>query len=132
MLRQISIFTENKKGAMLQVTQTIANAQVNIISAVTNDSAEYGIVRLIVSDPDKCYEVLKESGYLCKLTNVIAVEISEDVGSLAELLGVLDEMNVNIDYIYSANYDKKSVMILHTKETLNVENSLRRREFNIV
>ena len=63
MLKQICIFTENKKGAMLNITELLLEDQINILGSVTNDSAEYGIVRMVVSDPQLAYEKLTAKGY---------------------------------------------------------------------
>lgn len=133
MIKQISIFTENKKGAMLNVTKTISESGISLFSAVTNDSAEYGIVRLVVSDPEKCFNVLNENGYLCKLTDVIAIEITDDAGSLTNLLDIIDKTHININYLYSA-YDRESgkpLVIIHTPDAEIVEKSLKSKGMKI-
>ena len=71
MLKQLSIFAENVKGAMHKMTQILQENDINILGSVTNDSAEYGIVRMVVSDPDKAGKALTEAGFLCKLTDVL-------------------------------------------------------------
>ena len=71
MLRQIAIFAENTKGAMQKVTQVLDDAEENIISLVTNDSAEYGIVRMIVDKTDVAVDAFKRAGYLCR-TDVVS------------------------------------------------------------
>ncbi|MCQ2538068.1 MAG: amino acid-binding protein [Lachnospiraceae bacterium] len=134
MVNQISIFTENKKGAMLRMTEIISDAGINLLSAVTNDSAEYGIVRLIVSDPDKSYQVLTDAGYLCKKTSVIVVEIPDEAGSLKKLLEAVDEACINIDYIYSGNNRETHMplMIMHTLDGEMLEQNLRSKGFKIL
>ena len=66
MLKQLSIYAENKKGALQTMTNALYEAGINIWGSVTNDGAEYGINRMVVSDPDKAKEVLTERGYLCR------------------------------------------------------------------
>ena len=86
MIKQISIFTENRKGAMRDITETVSNAGIDIYNVVTNDSAEYGIARMLLTDPDKGLELLRSKGYMCKIDKVIGVQIPDDVGSLTKLL----------------------------------------------
>ena len=75
MLKQLSIYAENKKGVMQNITGILKNEDINILGSVTNDSAEYGIVRMVVSDPDKAKEALIAAGYLCHVIDVIGVEV---------------------------------------------------------
>ncbi len=89
MLKQVSIYAENVKGKMLEITSLLAGENINILGSVTNDSAEYGIVRMVVSDPAKAAEVLSNAGIICRLTDVIAVEILDEVGNLQKLLKAL-------------------------------------------
>ena len=93
---------------------------------MTNDSAEYGIVRLVVSDPEKAGEVLREAGYLCRLTQVLGIELDDQVGALNRLLTELEQSNINVDYLY-LSYNRASgmpIMVLHTADTAQVENIL--------
>ena len=71
MLKQLSIYAENKKGALQTMTNALYEAGINIWGSVTNDGAEYGINRMVVSDPDKAKEVLTERGYLCRFVDVL-------------------------------------------------------------
>lgn len=73
MLKQLSIYAENKKGALQTMTNALYEAGINIWGSVTNDGTEYGINRMVVSDPDKAKEVLTERGYLCRFVDVLAV-----------------------------------------------------------
>ena len=100
MLKQLSIYAENKKGALQAMTNALYEAGINIWGSVTNDGAEYGINRMVVSDPDKAKEVLTEKGYLCRFVDVLAVEIEDKPGALNALLTALLDSNVNVDYTY--------------------------------
>ena len=134
MIRQLSIFAENKKGAMHRVTQVLANANINMNTLVTNDSAEYGIIRMLVNDTDRAVEALRAAGYLCRSEQVLAVEISDDVGSLNRLLGVLADGNINIDYLY-VTYSLTSKLpyaILKTQDMGEVEEFLAGRGYRQV
>ena len=108
MVNQISIFAENKKGAVRAITRILSDADINIQSFVTNDSAEFGIIRMLVSDADKASALLTAAGYQIKQTPVMAVEIPDEAGSLDRLLHRIESANVNIDYIYTS-FDRNSV-----------------------
>ena len=100
MLKQLSIYAENRKGTMQSITQVLADEGINIWGSCTNDGAEYGINRMVVSEPEKAMEALEGAGYLCRLTSVIGVELEDEVGNLNRLLKALAESNININYIY--------------------------------
>ena len=94
-------------------------------------SAEYGIVRMVVSDPDKAGKALTEAGFLCKLTDVLGIEVKDEVGNLNNLLQSFLDSNVNIDYLYlSFNRDTgRPIMILHVEDILEVEACLKSKGF---
>lgn len=133
MLKQVSIYAENVKGKMLEITSILAKEDINILGSVTNDSAEYGIVRMVVSDPEKACKVLSGHNIICKLTDVLAVEVKDEVGNLNRLLQALNDANINVDYLY-LSYNRESgcpIMVLHTSDAGEVENSLRSKGFSL-
>ena len=132
MLKQISIYAENKKGCFQSITGLLNSNGINILGSVTNDSAEYGIIRMVVSDPDRCLEVLSEGGYICKATPVLAVECPDEVGALDKILKTLYSSNINVNYIYlSFNRDSGlPIMVMHTDDIAQVENILVNHGYN--
>ena len=134
MLKQVSIFVENKKGTFQSITSILQEENINILGSVTNDSAEYGIIRMVVSDAEKAKKALEEAGYLCKLTDVIGVEVEDKVGNLNALLQALSESNINVNYIYlSFNRDSgKPVMVLQTEDISSVESCIVGKGFRVV
>lgn len=131
MLKQLSIFTENKKGTMQHITGILKEKEINILGSVTNDSAEYGIIRMVVSSPEGAKAALEENGYICKLTDVIGVEVEDKVGNLNFLLQALSESNINVNYIYlSFNRDSgKPILIFHAEDIREVENCIKAKGF---
>ena len=97
MLKQVSVFGENSKGTLQKITSILAEAEINIWGSVTNDSAEFGIIRMVVSDPEMAQEKLTEAGYMCRLSNVLGVEVADEVGNLNRLLLALSESNISIN-----------------------------------
>ncbi|MBR6149416.1 MAG: amino acid-binding protein [Lachnospiraceae bacterium] len=131
MLKQVSIYAENVKGKMLEITDVLMENNVNILGSVTNDSAEYGIVRMIVDNPSKAIEALTKKGIICKMTDVIGVEVKDEVGNLNRLLKALHDANINVDYLY-LSFNRESgcpIMVLHTADAKEVENSLSAKGF---
>ena len=131
MLKQLSIFAENTKGRMQEVTGILLREDINILGSVTNDSAEYGIVRMVVSKPEKALEALTKAGFICKLSDVLGIEVKDEVGNLNNLLLSLQESNINIDYLYlSFNRDTgRPIMILHVEDIMEVEACLKSKGF---
>ena len=134
MLKQLSIYAENKKGTMRNITEILSEENINIWGSVTNDSAEFGIIRMIVSDPELAKEKLEAAGYFCKLCSVIGIEMNDEVGALNRLLKTLYDSNINVDYIYlSFNRDSGlPVQILHADDTPEVEDCIRSKGFKVV
>lgn len=133
-MKQLSIFAENKKGCMMHITEVLVRENINILASVNYDSAEYGIIRMIVSDPEKAKDALTAEGFMCKLTMVLAAEVNDEVGNLHSLLKVFDETNVNVNYIYLAfnRETGKPILIIHTDEVMDVKDCLESRGFNVL
>ena len=131
MLKQISIYAENKKGTFQAITSILQEEGINILGSVTNDSAEYGIIRMVVSDTDKALAALKAGGYICKSTDVLGVEVKDEVGNLNKLLLAMLESNINADYLYlSFNRDTgRPIMVVRTPDIFEVESCLRKKGF---
>ena len=131
MLKQLSIFAENKKGTMQQITQILFENDVNILGSVNNDSAEYGIVRMVVSDPDKAEQALQAAGYMTRQTDVLGVEVVDQPGNLNSLLKTLLETNIDIDYIY-LSFNRESgcpIMVFHVPDVYETEASLKSKGY---
>ena len=106
-LQQVSIFLENKRGRLAEVAGLIAQKGVNIRALALADTADFGVLRLIVNEPDRCFEVLKAAGFVAQRTDVIAVEVDDKPGGLKRVLDVFDGHGLNIEYMY-AFVEKKS------------------------
>lgn len=100
-IKQISIFLENKKGRLADVTALLAREKINIRALSLADTAEFGILRLIVDDPDKCAAVLKRESFVAQETDVIVVEIEDRPGGLNKILAVFEKEDLNIEYMYA-------------------------------
>ena len=134
MIRQLSIFAENKKGAMNRITQILFDAGINMNTLITNDSAEFGIIRMLVSDTDAAAKALQDAGYMCHSDYVAAAEIGDECGSLNSLLNVINDGNINLDYLY-VTYNTLSrlpVAILRSSDLMEVESFLQGRGYHML
>ena len=105
-VKQISVFLENKKGRLADVTRVLAKEKINIRALSLADTADFGVLRVIVSDSDKCLAVLKQNGFVAQVTEVIAVEVEDKPGGLGHILDILDADGINVEYMYA--YVEKS------------------------
>lgn len=100
-VRQLSTFLENSPGGVAEVTRILAEANINISALVLSDTIDFGVLRLIVSDTEKAYRILKENKFIVRQSDVIIVPISHDTGSLAKVLEVFANACVSIEYMYA-------------------------------
>ena len=100
-LNQISVFLENRTGRLDEALETLKVNDINILSLALADTSDYGLLRMIVSDSEKCKAALKEAGFSAHLTPVIAVKLSHQVGKLQSILAEIDKAGMNIEYMYA-------------------------------
>jgi len=115
MLKQITVFLENKPGRMEEVTGCLAEANINLHALSLADTTDFGILRIIVSDTEKAMTVLKDKNFMAKLADVIAVAIDHNPGSLHKVLHKLNSPDISIEYIYaftSRHKDYDAIVIL--------------------
>ena len=133
-MKQVSIYAENKKGTMHRITGILLENGINILGSVTNDSAEYGIVRMVVSDAEMASQKLEEKGFICRLVEVIGVEVEDEVGNLNKMLTILEDSNISVDYLYlSFNRDSgKPIMVFHCEDILEVKACLESKGYTVL
>ncbi|MDR1654561.1 MAG: ACT domain-containing protein [Treponema sp.] len=117
-IKQISVFLENNAGRLGEVTKVLANAGINLRAISIADTADFGILRLIVNDHQKALLALMEAGFTTRITNVAAVEIEDRPGSLAKVMELFQKSQVNIEYLYASLEGKegKAVVIFKLQE----------------
>jgi len=101
MFKQITVFIENKPGRLAEVTGCLADGNINLQALSIADTADFGILRLIVSDPETAEKVLKEKGYMVRTTEVVAVALEHSPGSLHKVLRELEILDISIEYMYA-------------------------------
>ena len=111
-IKQISLFLENKPGRVSGACRILADAGVNIETMSLADTEQFGILRLIVQDWEKAVSVFEQHGIVVKLTDVIALQVANKPGGLADLLGLLDQTQLNIEYVYTIHCGKTETATL--------------------
>ncbi len=133
-LKQLTIFVENKQGALVNITSTLANHDVNIRALSIADTQEFGILRLIVNDNEKAMKTLTEEGYLIKTTDVVGVKIGDQPGKLSTALEVLDKNHINMEYLYAfmSRTEKHAYVVLRVENNKLAENALEAAGFHLI
>ncbi|MDI3508652.1 MAG: hypothetical protein PWP48_1252 [Clostridiales bacterium] len=100
-VKQVSVFLENKLGRLATVTKILGDNGIDISAMALADTTNFGILRMIVNNPDKAVSVLKEAGFTVSTTDVLAVEVDDRPGGLSAVLEVLQDNGISIEYAYS-------------------------------
>lgn len=104
-VKQLSVFIENRQGRLGEVLAVLKHAHVNILSMCVADTTEYGLLRLIVNDPEKGKDALLAEGFSSMVTDVIIIKLPHHAGSLSQILELIAAKNINIDYMYGLSVD---------------------------
>ena len=107
-IKQLSVFLENKPGALSAPCRLLAKSGINIQTCSLADTREFGILRLIVEDTDKARRLLQRNGFAVKVTDVVALEVKDEPGGLAAILDALEGTGINVEYAYSLTGRTKS------------------------
>ena len=101
MLRQISVFLENKKGRLAIATKLLGDRGIDLVALSIADTTDFGIMRCLVDRPDEAIAVLSENGFTASTTEVLAVQVPDVPGGLAHVLQIIDDAGINVEYLYS-------------------------------
>ena len=130
-IKQLSVFLENREGRLDEVLSTLGENGVNIVALSLADTADYGMLRMIVSDPKKGKDVLKEAGITSMLTDVVALRVPHAAGSLSKAMHALMSNGVNVEYMYAfANGDDASA-VLKSDDAEKVVSILKANGFDV-
>ncbi len=99
-IRQLSIFLENKKGRLFEVSDILAKNGINIRALNIAETDDFGVLRLVVDHPDNALDLLKSSGFVANTTDIVAVEIDDKPGGLSIVLKTLAQADINVEYMY--------------------------------
>ena len=116
-VHQLSVFIENKSGALVRVLRLLKQENIQLIATTIADTVDYGIFRIICSQPEKAYGVLREAGVSVSLCEVLAVELDDRPGQAADVIELFAGEGISIAYLYSFLLNGKGVLIFRTDNT---------------
>ncbi|MFZ2455132.1 MAG: ACT domain-containing protein [Candidatus Altiarchaeia archaeon] len=134
MVKQINVFSENKPGKLEHITKILSDAGVNIRAMKISSSDAYGVIKLLVDDPEKGFSAYKKAGVTVSLKEVLAVEVSDKSGALHQMLSFLAKNSVNIEdcYGFVIEDEKKAVIVLELDDPVGVAKFLEKNKYNII
>ena len=113
-IRQLSIFIENQSGTLQSVLERMRQSRIQIIACTIADTAEYGIFRIICSEPDRACSELKAAGVAVAISDVFAIELDNQPGGAADVVAIFSEAGIGIAYMYAFLLDGRGIMIFRT------------------
>lgn len=133
-IRQLTIFVQNRQGAIVSITEALAANQVNIRALSIAETEDFGILRLIVNDDATAQKTLSDAGYLIKVTEVVGVKIGDAPGKLTGALDVLDKAGINLEYLYAfmARTEKHAYVVLRVEDNAVAEAALEAAGYHLI
>ncbi len=134
LIKQLSVFVENRPGRLSSITKLLGEKGVDIRALSIADTRDFGILRLIVNDPDKALEALKDADYSVTLTNVIAIGIEDKPGGLAKAMEVLYQNGISVEYMYAfiSKTDNTAFVILRVENSENAAEVLQKNGIRLL
>ena len=131
-IKQLSVFLENKQGRLCAAVDVLAQNDINISALSLADTTDFGILRLLVDQPEKAQSVLTDSGVVVRITNVIAIAMDDQPGGAVEVLHCLSEASINVEYIYACvgRVSGKALMVIRAEDVDIAEQVLHAHGYN--
>ncbi|MBQ6292243.1 MAG: amino acid-binding protein [Bacteroidales bacterium] len=131
-VHQLSVFIENKSGTLVKVLQLLKQENIQLIASTIADTADYGICRIICSQPEKAYKVLKEAGVAVSLCEVFAIELDDRPGKAADAIEIFAGEGISIAYLYSFLLNGKGVLIFRTDNAEKAADIISANRLNVI
>lgn len=131
-IHQLSVFLENRTGRLTEVLEVLGNENIRITALSVADTSEFGILRLIVSDPEKAKDVLKQQLFTVNITEVISVMAPDEARYYAKVLKILSDIDISVEYTYAFTTGKKSVIILRCSNNDKAIKALKEHEMELL
>jgi hypothetical protein len=125
-MKQISVFLERKKGRLQEITEALAKEGVSIRAVTLVESSEFGILRILTEDIAKACEVIEKNGFSLTLSDILVVEIDDEIGAFNKIVSILSENDVDINYCYTVNSDKKGAFAFKVSDLNKAKKLLER------
>lgn len=115
-IKQLSVFIENKSGALLRVFELLKEANIQLVATTIADTMDYGICRIICNEPQRAYDILKEAGVSVAVNDVFAVELDNHPGSAADAISLFAKEGIDLTYLYTFLFQGKGILIFRTND----------------
>lgn len=132
LIKQLSVFLENKAGSLNDVAKILGDAGINMSAFSLADTSEFGILRVIVSDPTKAQSILKENKFAVSLTDVICLQVPNGPGALAKILNILAQNDIYIDYMYAFAEGVDAKVIIKTDKAKSCIDILQKNKISLI
>ncbi len=134
LVKQISVFLENKSGRLAEVTKRLGENNIDISALSIADTTDFGILRLIVNQPELAEKILKDNGFMVSSTNVIAIGVADKPGGLAVALDTLENEGIGIEYMYAfvGKCSQEALVILRVEDTDTAISALNNKEIKVL
>jgi len=129
---QLSVFLENKSGRLTEVLEVLGTERIRITALSVADTSEFGILRLIVSDPGKAKGLLKDHNFTVNLSEVISVKAPDEAKYYAKILRILSDQEISIEYTYAFSHGSKSIIILRCNNNEQAIKALKDHEMDLI
>ncbi len=131
-IHQLSVFLENKSGRLTEVLEALGQENIKITALTVADTSEFGILRLIVPDPEKARDVLRKKQFTVNLTEVISVMAPDEAQHYAKVLRILSDLDISIEYTYAFSIGNKSIIILRCSNSTDAIRALKEHELELM
>ncbi|MBR4963291.1 MAG: amino acid-binding protein [Muribaculaceae bacterium] len=131
-VHQLSVFAENKSGIIQRVLDLLKEGNIQIIASTIADTTDYGIYRIICSEPTRAYETLRAAGIQVSLTDVFAITLENEVGKAADTIKLFSDAGIDISYLYSFMLGNKGILIFRTKDAEKAHEIIMLNKLNFV
>ena len=133
-LTQISVFLENRKGRLFELCSLLGKNNINIRALTIAETESFGVLRIVVDKSEEAVRILKGNGFVAHLTDVVAIEVEDKPGGLAEVLGIFAENNVNVEYMYGfvEKFSNKALLVFRFEDTAAAEKIVAKHQIRAV
>jgi len=133
-ITQISVFLENRKGRLYGVCSLLGKNRINIRALTIAETQDFGILRMVVDNPEETLKILKKSGFVVHLTDIVAVEVEDKPGGLAGILKILFDNNLNVEYVYGflEKFSDNALLVMRFEEPDRAIEILKKKKIRVV
>ena len=131
-INQLSIFIENRSGTLIKVLEVLKQSGIQIVASTIADTAEYGIYRLICSEPIRAFDELKKAGIAVAMSDVFAIELDDQPGRAADAIEIFSKAGISITYMYSFLFNGKGILIFRTDNSEQARESIMQNNLKFI